>query len=563
MAERATDSNGLRGMMVVCACMVAAVAVTEAAEGHAQKDPLGVSESEEITAVTAQWEAAGAVIGKIIIIRQDVFDTSNPKENKSIFRAANRWHIETREAVIRKQLLFKEGDTYSRMLLDESERILRRNVYLFDADISATGLADGQVEVTVRTRDVWTLTPEFSVTRSGGENTTEFGLEELNLAGTGSRLALNHEENVDRDSTSLAFSNRHLGRHWLALDLSLADSSDGNTSFLRLQRPFYALDTRRAAGITLLDDDRVDSFYELGQRVAEYRRERTLASAFYGWSRGRQNGWVRRWSVGLTYDDTRFGVPRTPTLPSVIPADRELVYPFVRFDLLEDKFSETHNLDSIEKTEDVYLGTSINMQLGWASERFGADRDAAIVELGISKGSGSPARQLLLLDAALSGRWEGGQARNGVLRGNARYFLRQSPKRSFSISLSAATTRRPDLDTLIELGGDSGLRGYPLRYQRGKSRALITLEQRYYTDWYPFRILRVGGAVFADIGRTWGDNPVGADGSEWLRDVGFGLRLVPTRGSPGKVYHIDIAFPLDGDASIDTVQLILEGKRSF
>jgi hypothetical protein len=93
---------------------------------------------------------------------------------------------------------------------------------------------------------------------------------------------------------------------------------------------------------------------------------------------------------------------------------------------------------------------------------------------------------------------------------------------------------------------------------------LFTIEQRYFTDWYPFRLARVGGAIFADVGRTWGDNPVqGSPPQGWLRDVGFGLRLGPTRGGAHEVLHIDIAFPLDGDPSIENVQILLESKGSF
>ncbi|MDH3491399.1 MAG: BamA/TamA family outer membrane protein, partial [Gammaproteobacteria bacterium] len=120
-----------------------------------------------------------------------------------------------------------------------------------------------------------------------------------------------------------------------------------------------------------------------------------------------------------------------------------------------------------------------------------------------------------------------------------------------------------DLDNPVQLGGDNGLRGYPLRYQSGDSKMLVTVEQRYFTDWYPFRLVRIGGAVFADAGRVWGRNPVGSEPYSWLSNVGFGLRFAPTRSSAGKMIHLDVAFPLGGDNSIDSVQILLESKRGF
>ena len=48
-----------------------------------------------------------------------------------------------------------------------------------------------------------------------------------------------------------------------------------------------------------------------------------------------------------------------------------------------------------------------------------------------------------------------------------------------------------------------------------------------------------------------------------MKNVGVGLRLAPTRFSTSKVAHLDFAFPLDGDPSIDSVQILLEAKSSF
>jgi len=80
---------------------------------------------------------------------------------------------------------------------------------------------------------------------------------------------------------------------------------------------------------------------------------------------------------------------------------------------------------------------------------------------------------------------------------------------------------------------------------------------------YLFRLFRVGGAVFIDVGRTWGENPVGSENLGWLRNLGFGLRLGNTRSGAGRVLHVDLAFPLDGAESISRVQLLLQAKKSF
>ena len=107
-----------------------------------------------------------------------------------------------------------------------------------------------------------------------------------------------------------------------------------------------------------------------------------------------------------------------------------------------------------------------------------------------------------------------------------------------------------DEDQQILLGGDNGLRGYPLRYQAGDGRWLFTAEQRFFTQLVSIpavqrgrrRVLRHGG----DLGR----DPLGSPSQGLLRDIGFGLRLGNGRSALGNVLHIDIAFPLDGDSSV-------------
>lgn len=510
-----------------------------------------------------ELEAAGAVIGDIILQRDNIFDLSNPKENKALYRLANRWHVMTRDEVIRSQLLIVPGQEYSRRLLDESARILRRTRYLFDAKLTPIRYEDGVVDILVQTRDVWTLIPDFSFSRTGGENKWRIGLVENNLLGFGTRVKVAYEENVDRDVTLLEYSDRNVARTRADLLLQYADSSDGGAERFRLVRPFYSLDATWSAGTDLYHREFETRFFELGEEVAEYRQDGSDFSLFFGSSAGVRDGWVRRWTGGVMYDDTDFSEVLEPELPQLIPEDRKLVYPFLSLDIIEDDFRTTTNRNTMERTEDFLLGTRFLAKLGFASESFGADRESLIYDVFFSRGFGSLEKRALLIDTSLTGRVDEGDAANTLVTVNARYYNQQSKKWLFFMGLDGAWGDNLDLDNLQELGGDTGLRGYPLRYQTGDSRLLFTIEQRYFSNWYPFRIVRVGYAAFADVGRTWGDNPAGADPLGWLADVGVGMRFTPTRTSSKEVFHLDVAFPLNGDDSIDSVQIILEAKRRF
>ena len=107
------------------------------------------------------------------------------------------------------------------------------------------------------------------------------------------------------------------------------------------------------------------------------------------------------------------------------------------------------------------------------------------------------------------------------------------------------------------------MRGYPLRYQSGTASALLTVEERFYTDWFPFHLFNVGAAVFADAGRTWGRDVAGEEPLGMLSDVGIGLRIGNARSGLGNVLHIDLAVPLVRQPGIDAVQLLIETRHSF
>jgi hypothetical protein len=406
--------------------------------------------------------------------------------------------------------------------------------------------------------------PKASFSRSGGQNNGGIGLKEMNLLGTGAGVEVMYRSDVDRDSAIVRYFDNHVGNSWYRLQANYASSSDGHTYLLGLSKPFYALDTRNAHGISFLDNEEIESLYDRGKIVGQFQHFERNQEAFLGWSSGLHDGWTRRYTTGLVLDEHRFlSGGDIPAGPSQVPEDRRLVYPFVGIEFVEDRFETTSNLDHIDRTEDRFLGTRAGVRLGAATRAFGSDRDAWIVQAGAQTGFGTSRKNSLVIAGNMATRIEDGGLENFVVDVSARYHRRQSERRLLYASLSGTFGQNLDIDNPLLLGGDTGLRGYPLRYQTGDKRMLFTIEQRYFTDWYPFRLFRVGGAVFFDAGRAWGDSPVATTNNEILKDVGFGLRIGNTRSGEGRMTHIDLAFPLDGDEGLKDMQLVIETKKSF
>ena len=510
-----------------------------------------------------ELEAAGAKVGEIRIRNQNIFDTEDPKEDKLLFRWANALHIQTRVVVIERALLFNRGEPLKVRLIDETERVLRSNRYLYDVRIRPVAYRDGVVDIEVATRDSWTLDPGISAGRAGGANSSSVSLREYNLLGTGIAVSYGRSNNVDRSSNEFQISNDRAFGGWTSLSYSLAKNSDGQRQAIKIAQPFYALDTRWAAGFTAARDDRIDAIYNAGSVASQYRYRQNQAEVFGGRSEGRVDGWVRRYSIGINQQDDAYALEPALRAPAQLPRDEKLVAPFVRFELIEDRFEKSRNRNQIERPEIFALGLASTVQLGRATTGLGSTRDAWLYAASVSRGFEPLPDHTLIASAAISGQVADGQVRRQRFGGQAQYYLRQNKQWLFYAAASGDTLTNPDPSDALLLGGDNGLRGYPLRYQSGERRALFTLEERLYTDQYWYRLLRVGGAAFVDVGRAWGGSNVNTLDPGWLGNLGFGLRFFSVRSSFSNVLHVDVAFPIGPADGVKKVQFLVKTRASF
>jgi hypothetical protein len=510
-------------------------------------------------------ERAGATIRIIRITVDNVFDPTNPKEDKKLYRWANKVHFRTHENVVANILLFRAGDVFQGRLLDESARALRERGFLAEASVEPADYdsATNTVAINVRVRDSWSLNADLKLGRSGGVNEYGFGLEDGNLLGYGKKLNVSFRNTVDRKQTLLGYEDSNLFDTRLHLNAVLGDASDGYRRFFAADRPFYELDGRWTVGGSVTDDRRVDKMYDLGEEVDRFRHDIQSLTMQGGWSRGLIDRHARRWLVGMTAEEDRFFGTVDNPVPLLLPSDRKLVYPWIGWQRVEDDYREMTKLNDIGRTEDISLGLNLLFSLGFARTSFGSDRDALLFKATAQSGWEPAPGQLLLLSASGGTRREDAGYKNTTAAAEMRYYWRNGDERLLSVTLNTLASRALDAETQVLLGGDNGLRGYPLRYQAGTSRTSVTVEQRYFTDFFPWRLFHVGYAAFIDAGRVGGRDPRAAPPLGTLWDVGFGLRLSSPRASGKSVVHIDLAFPLNGDSSIDHVQLVVETKGSF
>lgn len=511
----------------------------------------------------AELEAAGAVIGEIRVVTRNIFDLENERESGVFYRAANAIHIQTRPYVIRRKLLFKTGERVSVHAIDETERLLRSYRIFYEVSILPASVHDGVVDIEVKTHDTWSLQPGFSASRSGGSNRTNFGLTETNAFGTGVLLGVNRFSDADRTGVVYQVSDPHAFDGWTTVNYAYSQLSDGLNRTASVSRPFYALDTRWAAGITASNDNRLNKLFENGTTTAQFRHRSEGIDAFGGLSEGLVGRWVQRYSIGFTYERDAYSEEAGLPPPDSLPPGQKLVTPYLRYEVVQDAYEKYKNLDLIERPEYFVMGLQSSVQLGRSLTALGSTRQVWPYNFSVSDGYRLPSGGILLSSVSGLGQTGYGPLDKQTTSSSVKFYSHPDSRTLVFFSLAGDILKDATASTQLTLGGDTGLRGYPRNYQSGDYRAVFNAEYRVYTDWYPVRLFRVGGAVFYDLGRAGGGPNSNTEHTGWIKDVGVGLRILNARTAFGNVLHIDLAFPMTYDPNIKRVQFLVQTQTTF
>jgi hypothetical protein len=526
-------------------------------------------ETTDATEATANKEPTSTVISKVNINIHPIFDESKPKENKVLFRLANRLHIETKPNVVKRDLLFTEGDFIDHQVLEESERILRSRRYLNKAKISKKELEDGTTEVDVDVNEVWTLFPTLSYSRSGGNTEYSFGAQDSNFFGYGKSFNISREKNADRTGTTFEYQDVNTGWHQTNATLAFTDNDDGEKQKISLVRPFFSLNTPSAGGFSYEKFDREESVYNKGDKVDRYVKLSEYYDVFYGDKFDNSDTInIFRWSIGYSKQKDDFSL--LPAAENIIqlPQDRDIDIAWLEYQYIKNGFEKSFNLQQINRVEDINFGLQASARIGHVNSIV-KDYDNSIqFKLDISDGFHINNNHFVFTKLSIDGFNKDSDIFNGLASGQLRYHWQNFSRGQFFIGLEAARGENLFTDQFLFLGGNNGLRGYPDFYQEGDKRYLFSAEQRLFGQKEWFSLFYLGYALFYDEGRAWGNSLVDQSETEKLRDVGFGLRFSGTRvggqeeGS-SNILHVDVAKPLDGDADISSLQWIIKVKSSF
>lgn len=199
----------------------------------------------------------GRVIRSIRIYTYDPFgfslEDTTKKPASFIQKVGNAIHARTSTAIIRNQLLFREGDTLDPLEVKESARILRTLPYIRDAQVRAvpSGRGKDSVDVGIFVSDVWTISGGISYS----SDLIRVKYSDKNFGGLGHQMF--NQFNIYRDRGYSATNGYYripaIGRTFISATAYFNSDPYNFQRGVAIERPFYSPLTKWAGGVDLFD----------------------------------------------------------------------------------------------------------------------------------------------------------------------------------------------------------------------------------------------------------------------------------------------------------------------
>ncbi len=535
----------------------------------------------------AKQDSTALVVGKIEIIRNNIFSKREIEKTVGTLallrRTMNKLHINTREYVLRQELLFSSGEAYRPQLLAETERNLRDLGFLNQIQVTAVDTtADGRVNIRVEVRDSWSLKTNLTYSRSAsGDSRWNVSLSEVNFLGQALTMGIGLGADENSSFHSLWFRKRRLTTAGLEVGADFSQREDGHYRGVFFSHPFYALGDKWSLETRAWDSlgnkryflsnagpagnhpARGASLYALipkHQKSIEISSLLRLSPADEGrvWRLGAglqirdslvdvgaRSSWVL--SDGREKDLTFLTEPEQP-----LAREQGLtVFPYLWLRTQGRNWTKASFVLQYGPTEDIPLDWSLSLKTGPSGAAMGSTtgfggsswRAEAATTKWFHLGAG-----LLMVQGYAEGKT--GAAGNSYHRVNVQsgWLASLGSDRSpwlTRVVAEAGIGSHLTGDSAFLLGLNRGLRTLDFDGMAGDRLVRWNVEQGKVMPWEVLGMARLGFAAFYSGGCAWWE-----DENRGLRDsrheVGIGLRLGPTRSANALTSKLDISWALDG-----------------
>jgi hypothetical protein len=464
---------------------------------------------------------SGKKIRKIEIRRLNVFgsDINNPFSGKTnnAENILNKTHLNTNEFIIRKNLLFSEGDTISPLLISDNERILRKLPYIDDSRIIIVPVSDEDVDLVVLTKDVYSLGAnyEYSSIKKGF-----FSLYEKNILGLGHEFKLNipYDKNLpDSPGFGVDYYIDNIGKSFINLNLYFFDGLGEKTYGFGLERKLISSTTKYAGGISVREmftTVDIDTIEPLKYNLQDYWLMRS-------WLLSEKS--VTRLIIGARYTNNNVF-----TRPFILPDSYHYLQKYKMFlgsaAISVQKFYRTNLIYEYGRTEDIPHGGLLNLTFGKEINEF---QDRFYAGANISAGQSIRNFGYSYFSAGLSTFFHHSSTERGILLLRSSFFSNLIYLENYRIRnfIKVDYTRgfgRFSNENLV-YNSENGFSGFKNDSVSGQQRLSLSLESVLFSPvkYYGFRFAFF---AFTDLGLLFGTNETLKNG-DFLSSIGLGIRI--------------------------------------
>lgn len=492
-------------------------------------------------------DSLGPIVDSIVIVNHEVYDTEDAKYDHLLFRMANKLHVTTRENVIRRELLFDEGEPYPFELAEESARNIRSRLQVFDAWIETDTLPNGHLLVRVVTIDEWTLAVGPNLRKEGDEYQYDLSVTERNLLGRNQEVGARYVfRNTDDNFIDLTYrNNRVFGEEYSFAGGYRNDPVDGE-QWLQIGHPFYNLSQsyayRFSGGLSEHRRDVYSDAHLIGQSFREGDWFEAMMST-------RTGSYRRKLEVGGRYfyryehtssETLLSGEPgQVDQAVSAFPSDSAYHLLAMQVAYSDVHFTTMKRIDGFSYTEDFTLGHGLSLAYGRAFRP--GFREYAYDEVTARFSQGYRIGRNLLYASYQHRFWFRG---SGDIRRatniTGRFYSRCFDFLTLALGLSYRADWRADGSEGLILGGESGLRGYDTYFRTGDRMAVMNLEARFFPDVVLHSVV-FSPVLFTDVAQRWRRGEA-LGGGDMYGVIGAGVRIALEHSARARLIRLDVSY---------------------
>ncbi len=500
----------------------------------------------------------GQPISKVVIISQAPFRDKLPHALEWGRALVRTLHMETTEDVIRRFLLFREGDACNQIRRAESERILRAMPFIVDARIRAYDDEKGGVILEVESRDDFSLIVEPTL-KGLSPHLRGLRLGDSNVQGSASMIAAEWRDGgAYNDVYGFEYRNYQLGAGRNELHVLARRNTYGQRLEARVVRPFYT-DLQRLGWQLMVGgtrdpqklfregfpDNAMIVHHSYGSASVIGRVGRVADLRLFGLSLTREKTRADDETIMLTPDGPR---PDWSNLPVPVFRSQDVTRLNLLLGLRAIRFVTVQGFDALTGAQDMRVGTQIGL-MGGKSLKLGpqADNDR-FVSSDLYLGFGST-KWFLGMEGVTEARYDAvtREWTNTIGSMHAAWYFRPAIHQTTVVQADWSAASRMERPFQVSLADPTGgVIGHSRSNDPGARRLVLRAEQRLVIP-TRFNIADVGLAGFVEGGRLWSERtvPWSVD-SPWRGAVGVSLlAAVPPRSR--RMWRIDLGVPISSD----------------